>query len=302
MEQQTPSPIPQLFFERLHNYSGIDFIGNDFAIFKDLPANPTVNAPIRLGPYVFAITLAGTCAVTVNSRKHTFKAGDIAALFPAQIIENLCPSKDFSALFITISADFVRECLPSQETVLPLMLHVLHSPVISVSKEETRRLQEYHALLWSRIRLNDHPYRRSIVRNISTAIFHDIAGMFRLRGPRSDKNLNRSEEIFSDFLKLVTQHCQRERNVAFYAKSLCLTAKYLSSTVKLVSGRTALDWITEYTISEAKTLLTSTNKSIQDIALLLNFPNQSFFGKYFKHNTGIAPGQFRTRIWHGQNA
>ena len=46
---------------------------------------------------------------------------------------------------------------------------------------------------------------------------------------------------------------------------------------------------------EAKNLLTYYDMSIQEIAYRLNFSTQSFFGKYFKHQTGLSPTQYRTQ-------
>ena len=74
---------------------------------------------------------------------------------------------------------------------------------------------------------------------------------------------------------------------------MCITPKYLSSIVKDVSGKNAGEWITEYVILEAKVLLKSSKMDVQGIAYKLNFPNQSFFGKYFKQKTGMTPGQYR---------
>jgi transcriptional regulator GlxA family with amidase domain len=50
-----------------------------------------------------------------------------------------------------------------------------------------------------------------------------------------------------------------------------------------------------YVIAEAKALLMNTSMSVQQISLELHFPNQSFFGKYFKSHMGISPGEFRSR-------
>ena len=44
---------------------------------------------------------------------------------------------------------------------------------------------------------------------------------------------------------------------------------------------------------EAKMQLKSTSKTVQQIAFELNFPNQSFFGKYFKKNTSLTPSEYR---------
>ncbi len=63
--------------------------------------------------------------------------------------------------------------------------------------------------------------------------------------------------------------------------------------MKEISGRTAGDWIENYVIMEAKVLLKTTDMTIQEIAVYLNFANQSFFGKYFKHHTGSSPSNYR---------
>ena len=39
--------------------------------------------------------------------------------------------------------------------------------------------------------------------------------------------------------------------------------------------------------------LRTTNDSMQEIAFQLNFPDQSFFSRYFKKHTGITPAEYR---------
>ena len=79
-------------------------------------------------------------------------------------------------------------------------------------------------------------------------------------------------------MTLLSQYHNSERSVQFYADRMCLTSNYLSGEVKLCSGRTALEWINDYVILEAKTLLMYTGLSVQEISLHLNFPTQSSFG------------------------
>ena len=59
------------------------------------------------------------------------------------------------------------------------------------------------------------------------------------------------------------------------------------------TGRSAAAWIDECVILEAKNLLRFSGKNIQQIAYELNFSNQSSFGKYFKHLTGMSPSEFQ---------
>ena len=71
-----------------------------------------------------------------------------------------------------------------------------------------------------------------------------------------------------------------------------LSPKYFTTLIKKASGQTAADWINHYVILEAKNLLKYSTMNVQEIAYSLNFPNQSFFGKYFKHHTGMTPSQY----------
>ncbi|WP_298650554.1 helix-turn-helix domain-containing protein [uncultured Proteiniphilum sp.] len=88
-------------------------------------------------------------------------------------------------------------------------------------------------------------------------------------------------------------HFKQHRGLDFYASKLCLTPKYMSTIIKQTSGKTAGDWIDDYILLEAKALLKSTNMTIQQISDELNFPSQSFFGKYFKRLTGVSPKEYR---------
>ena len=83
--------------------------------------------------------------------------------------------------------------------------------------------------------------------------------------------------------------------MGFYARQLCITPKYLTTLIKRISGLSVSEWIDNYVILEAKTLLKYSTMSIQEIAYYLNFPNQSFFGSYFKRNTGMSPSQYKAQ-------
>lgn len=102
------------------------------------------------------------------------------------------------------------------------------------------------------------------------------------------KNISHYELIFETFIKLVQENYKRERLLGFYADKLCITPKHLSKVIKETSGKSANNWIDDYTMLEAKALLKSTNLTVQQICDELNFDCQSFFGKYFKRHTGFV--------------
>lgn len=82
-----------------------------------------------------------------------------------------------------------------------------------------------------------------------------------------------------------------------------ITPRYFSAIIKEKTGDSALQWIVRMVITEAKQLLEESDLSIKEIADQLNFPTQSFFGKYFKQYVGVSPKEYRnkaasTRIKH----
>ena len=99
--------------------------------------------------------------------------------------------------------------------------------------------------------------------------------------------------MFERFIRAVSESYKEERSVSYYADKMFLTAKHLSTVVKEISGKTAGEWIDSFVILESKALLKSSELSIQEIADELHFANQSFFGKYFKHHTGMSPKEYR---------
>ena len=106
------------------------------------------------------------------------------------------------------------------------------------------------------------------------------------------KNISRQSIQFRNFIELLNEHSIREREVQFYAKKLGITPKYLSALCIAYSGKNASTWIDEYVIVRAKELLREQRYSVREVGEILNFPSQSFFGRYFKRNMGISPKVF----------
>jgi len=111
----------------------------------------------------------------------------------------------------------------------------------------------------------------------------------------ANRQQSRAEAIFANFIRLLEQNFRAQHRVSWYAEQLCITPKYLSETVKKISQRPPNEWIDHYVILEARVLLKDTTKSIKEITDELNFPNQSFLGKYFKEHVGVSPSEYRKR-------
>lgn len=104
------------------------------------------------------------------------------------------------------------------------------------------------------------------------------------------------DALYARFMDLLFVHHRWERSVAFYASKMCISSKYLAAVVKAVSGISPIEWIQKETIREIEHMLCHTQISIKEIAYRLNFPNVSYFGKYFKAQKGMSPKRYRETL------
>jgi AraC-like DNA-binding protein len=84
--------------------------------------------------------------------------------------------------------------------------------------------------------------------------------------------------------------------VAYIASQLHLSSKYLSDLLKQETGKTALELIHLYVISEAKNMLVDGGLSISEIAYRLGFENPPYFSRLFKKEVGVSPKEYKNQL------
>ncbi|MBQ1973794.1 MAG: AraC family transcriptional regulator [Paraprevotella sp.] len=109
---------------------------------------------------------------------------------------------------------------------------------------------------------------------------------------KEQSNMN-SQNILMKFLNLVREHHTKDHRVAFYADQLCISAKYLTQITKQTTRKTPKELIDRYLANESLTLLYQHHYTIQEISNKLGFPDQSYFGRFFKRMFGISPLHYR---------
>lgn len=107
------------------------------------------------------------------------------------------------------------------------------------------------------------------------------------------RNMNRKEDVLLKFISSLYKNYREEHEVNYYAEQQCLTSRYFSAIIRDQSGKTPSQWIAAALLVEAKQMLRQSSKSIKQISEILHFPNQSYFGKWFKNLTGIGPLEYK---------
>ena len=125
------------------------------------------------------------------------------------------------------------------------------------------------------------------------SLTYRLCSIFRALSTDGDNEPSRKLETYMRLMQLIDSHYAEERGVRYYADRLCLSPKYLTMLVKSVSGNTVQQLVFKAITKKAVSLITTTDKSIKEIADILNFPNASAFGTFFKKQVGISPINYR---------
>lgn len=98
---------------------------------------------------------------------------------------------------------------------------------------------------------------------------------------------------FSRFSSLVEQHYHEQWSVQRYAQELGISVVRLNTICQQLCQQTALQFIHQRLLLEAKRNLLYTVMSIASISDLLGFNEQAYFSRFFKRLTGTTPNAFR---------
>lgn len=254
--------------------------------------------PCRIDAFIIGVGTEGETSVSFNLHEFKLKKDSIFIFTPKNVLQ-VNSQQYFKADVIAISPDFMRRINIDIKNMMPLFLKFIENPALTLTPEESRSMRGMIAQIERETRGPETHFSFDIVSGLIAATIYkvgDIMYHYLAEHPEEQNNShNRAEEYFKQFTHLLGEHFREERSVGFYARQLCITPKYLTTLIKRISGQSVSEWIDNYVILEAKTLLKYSTMSIQEIAYYLNFPNQSFFGSYFKRNTGMSPSQYKAQ-------
>jgi len=249
--------------------------------------------PLRVDALVIALVTEGCGKIGIDLREYELSKGSLIVVQPKNYIYLSNFTSDIRCLVLACSRRVVEDVMPKLTDTLPLLMHHRTEPVTQLTEKESDDVSYYYSIIREKLRGEQTPFLKNKLICLLQAALYELMEI-SIKNTGAEKTArSRKEEIMAKFIIAVSENFRTERQVSYYAHKLFITPKHLSSVVKEISGRTAGDWIENYVIMEAKVLLKTTDMTIQEIAVYLNFANQSFFGKYFKHHTTVSPSAYR---------
>lgn len=188
------------------------------------------------------------------------------------------------------NALFVIKQVPHQ--VISQTQYLALTQYISLLKDVTRKEHEENANLESAPNKPVIEIAHKQAELLSYALMLEVLQCYT-NVTANNEAFSRKDEVLQKFVSMLYRKYRTEHEVGYYAEQQFLTTRYFSTIVKERSGKSPSQWIATALLVDARNLLRHTNMTIKEISDTLYFPNQSYFGKWFKNLTSLSPLEFR---------
>ncbi|WP_166385006.1 helix-turn-helix domain-containing protein [Polaribacter sp. 11A2H] len=285
----------------------VEIIGDKPQLYTDLHVHLSKNnfdktpfsAPFRAGNYTFLLITKGAIKLQLNLITYTLKTSEMIVVKPQTVSQIIEVSDNLEIISVSFTVDFIFKILLKKSEFDAIdFITANNFPKLKLLEQE----KETSIVLSKLLAKNNNadelllPFRNEIIMHSFGLLLYHYGAIFKREHPNLEAHLNRQQQLTLQFLAILNDHFKNERSVKFYADRMHLTSAHLSKVLKEVSDKTAGQLIDDTVIMEAKLLLSNPLLSISQVANELKFSNLSFFGKYFKKNTGVSPSYFRKNI------
>ncbi|MBP5692660.1 MAG: AraC family transcriptional regulator, partial [Bacteroidales bacterium] len=156
-------------------------------------------------------------------------------------------------------------------------------------------LEDFHRL---RDRMGDRhlQFYQELMGSLCLTMMYDIFEVHSQRDA-TETHTDRTAYIVKQLMAILSTGISRtERQVGYYADRLNVSPKYLSATVKRVTGHSVTSFIDRHTVPILKSYLDDERLSLTQIADHMNFTSLSYFSRYCTKHLGISPSQYRQSL------
>ena len=242
------------------------------------------------------LCLAGEGSFVFNERCYHIVKNDLVVIPLPERVSNLAAHADLQVEWFAADNKFLQSLLPSNNYSIGGSISLNQDPVIKLSDEQAQHLlEDFHRL---RNRMNDHhlQFYRELMGSLCLTMMYDIFEAHAQRDA-TDSHTDRTAYIVKQLMALLATGISRtEREVRYYAERLNVSPKYLSATIKRVTGLSVTSYIDRHTIPILKEYLNDERLSLTQIADRMNFTSLSYFSRYCTKHLGQSPSEYRLSL------
>lgn len=235
---------------------------------------------------------SGYAIVSIGLQRRVLRRGMVALLFYDDTLWVERCSQTFACRYVSLSYDNVEDAI--YKLTSPYFwdfiseMHLFHP-----NRSQWKLLENWFSQMEWICTQASEVYRNAMLQNNIYNLFMAMDGEIEREGGIVQENKSHARSLMIQFLKLITQHCKQTRSVTFYADKLCITTTYLNKLSHQWWNLSPKELINQQTICEIKNYLATTDRSVKEIASMMQFEDTSYLCRYFRKLTGISPVEYR---------
>ena len=239
---------------------------------------------------------AGEGSFVFNEHCYHIARNDLVVIPTPCKVKNIAAHANMQVEWFAAGNKYLQNQLPSNNYSIGGSISLKQNPVIRLTDEQAQHLlDDFHRL---RDRMNDNhlQFYDKLMGSMCLTMMYDIFEAHAQRDA-SAPHTDRTAYIVKQLMALLATGVSRtERDVSYYAERLNVSPKYLSSTVKRVTGHSVTSYIDRHTVPILKDFLDDERLSLTQIADLMNFTSLSYFSRYCTKHLGQSPSEYRRSL------
>ena len=236
---------------------------------------------------------AGEGSFVFNEHCYHIVKNDLVVMpFPHRA-RNLAAHPDMKVEWFAADYKFLQNQLPSNNYSIGGSISLNHNPVIPLSEEHAVRILDDFHRLRERMENRQAMFYREMMGSLCLTMMYDIFESHSQRDNTSEQS-DRTGYIVKSLMELLSTGVScTERSVNYYAESLNVSPKYLSATIKRLTGHSVTSYIDRATVPILKNFLEDERLSLTQIAERMNFASLSYFSRYCTKHLRMSPSDYR---------
>lgn len=255
-----------------------------------------ISAPELKQTCLHLLCTAGEGSFVFNERCYHISRNDLVVIPTPSRVKGLAAHADMQVEWFAADYKFLQNQLPSNNYSIGGSISLNQDPIIRLTDEQMQQLLcDFHRLR-DRMQHRHLQFYRELMGSLCLTMMYDIFEVHAQRDA-TDSHTDRTAYIVKQLMALLSTGISRtERNVSYYAERLNVSPKYLSATIKRVTGHSVTSYIDRYTIPILKDYLNDERLSLTQIADMMNFTTLSYFSRYCKKHLGRSPSEYRLSL------
>lgn len=280
------------YYEMYYLYRMKAALHEEIVISKDVTL---MNSPAFYDCCLHLICNRGCVGFNYNGKPFQLKRDDIAVISRPRLVTDIKveDEEDFDAEYLAAPDKFLHNLLPANNYAIQGCVSLFDNPVMTVSKEDADRFRRDVSNIKERVKDSGHRFYQEMIGGLLQTMIYDLFD-FHVKDNESILTTDRVGYITTQFFTLLEAGKPRtEREVSYYADHLNVTPKYLSDTIKRVTGLSVSAHINRAAAAIIIEQLKDNKLSITQIADQMNFTSVSYFSRYCTKHIGVSPARYR---------